>query len=85
MSDPYKDAELQAEALLSLVKHPGWLLFEKHLSNLTTQSLSEMTGAKTTEELVKHTHAYLLLLQLKDSPQKTFAVLDAQLQAHKKK
>ena len=78
------DTLIQAEALTALQAHPGWILFSDHLRKLAEHEFAQMKMAKNNEELAKHTNAYILLLELRNSPAQTVAVLTQQLQSTKK-
>ncbi|MHB1098590.1 MAG: hypothetical protein ACYCZR_03465 [Burkholderiales bacterium] len=79
-----QDILIQAEALSAMMVSPGWQLFAEHLRKLTEHEFALMKSAKNNEELAKHTNAYILLLELKNSPASTVAVLTQQLQNTKK-
>lgn len=60
--------EQEAEALQSLLHHPGWEYVMKRMRVKADTAMQGMRGAKTQDDLLKHTYTYLAVTELVNDP-----------------
>lgn len=72
--------EYEAEAYRELLESDGWKLLCQHLHRRAETSLANMRSAATTEEIVRHSLAYMAYVDLAKAPEILLAVAAQKLQ-----
>lgn len=75
---------LNLEALQDLDSHPGWSQVRAHLEGKISDALTKMQGAKSPDELLKHTYTYLALRETLGIPDLLQNMLKVRLHNSKK-
>ena len=75
MSDRVFELELQIDALQTMLKHPGWEIFAHEQSKQADALLTAMHAAKTSDELVRATVAYMTVKDVARKPEVMLSVL----------
>lgn len=80
-----QDMELQLEAMISLVRHPGWKLLEAAAAKQADEAMARMRNSKSNDELVRASITYMAIKDVMSAPDTIMKVLTQNLDVLNKK
>lgn len=74
-----QDMELQLEALIGLVRHPGWKILEQQANKQAEDAMARMRNSKTNDDLLRASITYMAVKDVVSAPETLMKVLTQNL------